>query len=92
MILAEGTTGGVGSEGVVWTANGSLASFLEPTAGAGPLSFAQIQLTGGMERIGGQTISPAFYVAEVPEPSTYAMLLAGLALLGLMARYRSSRR
>ena len=73
---------------VVWAANGSLASFLEPTPGAGPLSFAQIQLTGGMERIGGQNIESGFYVAQVPEPSTYAMLLAGLALLGFMARYR----
>ena len=27
-------------------------------------------------------------VAEVTEPSTYAMLLAGLGLLGFVARYR----
>ena len=40
---------------------------------------------------GGQRILRTGKV-RVPEPSTYAMLLAGLALLGLMARYRSSSR
>lgn len=32
--------------------------------------------------------SPAFYISAVPEPETYVMLLAGLGLLGFMARRR----
>ncbi|MRW89131.1 PEPxxWA-CTERM sorting domain-containing protein [Duganella sp. FT80W] len=30
------------------------------------------------------------YVSAVPEPETYAMLLAGLGLVGMMARRRKS--
>lgn len=36
-----------------------------------------------------QTILPT--VAAVPEPETYAMLLAGLGLIGVMERWRKAR-
>jgi hypothetical protein len=31
------------------------------------------------------------YIAAVPEPETYAMMLAGLGLMGLVARRRKNR-
>ena len=74
---------------ITWTATGAPGSFLESTAGAGPNALALIQLTGGMERISGQNIESGFYVAAVPEPSTYAMLLAGLGVVGVMVRRRN---
>ena len=77
-----------GSAPIIWTANSAPTTFLEATSGAGPDAFALIQLTGGMEVINGQNIESGFYVAAVPEPSTYAMLLAGLGLVGFMYRRR----
>lgn len=36
----------------------------------------------------GPNDNSAWYVSSVPEPETYAMLLAGLGLVGFMARRR----
>jgi len=47
-----------------------------------------IRLTGGSEVTGGQKITSGFYIAAVPEPSTYAMLLAGLGIVRFMCRRR----
>lgn len=74
-----------------WTANRSIGAFLDPTGGSGPDAFALIQLTGGTETIGGQNISSGFYIAAVPEPETYAILLAGLGLVGYLVRRRRTR-
>jgi hypothetical protein len=71
-----------------WTANRPLNAFLDPTTGSGPGAFALIQLTGGTETIGGQNISSGFYIAAVPEPETYAILLVGLGLMGCMMMRR----
>jgi hypothetical protein len=71
-----------------WTANRPVSAFLDPTGGSGPDAFAVIQLTGGTETIGGQNISSGFYIAAVPEPETYAILLAGLGLVGCLVRRR----
>lgn len=43
--------------------------------------------TGGTSRIDNVTVA----MAPVPEPASYALLLGGLAAIGLLARRRSSR-
>ena len=67
---------------LTWTATTAPETFVESTSGAGPDSFALIQLTGGMEVINGQNIESGFYVAAVPEPETYALMLVGLGFVG----------
>lgn len=78
---------------LTWIGDSSPATYLEFTSGAGPDAFAMIQLTGGMESINGVNIESGFYVATgegglppIPEPETYAMLLAGLGIVGFMVR------
>jgi hypothetical protein len=78
-----------GNTPLIWTASGSPELFLESTSGAGPSSFALIQLTGGTEVIDGQNITSGFYVAAIPEPSTYALMLAGLGFVAFMVRRRN---
>jgi hypothetical protein len=51
---------------------------------ASPFSVLEIAAAG--ERIGGVAIAD---VTAVPEPETYALLLAGLGVLGIVARRRS---
>jgi hypothetical protein len=64
--------------------------------GASALSLHDWRLTGSVMATGGNneatrlSISP-FAVAAVPEPGTWAMLLAGLAAVGFMARRRGAR-
>jgi hypothetical protein len=51
-----------------------------------------IPLPGASTMFNGETfVRAAFIVVEVPEPGTYAMLLAGLAMLGWVARRRMQR-
>ena len=77
-----------GNTPLTWTATSAPGTFLESTAGAGPNAFAMIQLTGGAVTINGQNVTSGFYVAAVPEPSSYALMLAGLAIVGVLARKR----
>jgi hypothetical protein len=82
---------------VVWDVAAPVSTFLEHTPGSGihPDAFALIQLTGGMQTINGINIESGHYVATgfggvppVPEPSTYALMLAGLGIVGLAFRRR----
>jgi hypothetical protein len=63
-----------------WTADRPVSAFLDPTNGSGPAAFALIQLTGGTQTFGSDNVQSGFYIAAVPEPETYAILLAGLGL------------
>jgi hypothetical protein len=77
-----------GNSPLMWTATAAPSTFLEATPGAGPDAFALIQLTGGSEVINGQNITSGFYIAAVPEPSTYALMLAGLGVVAFGLRKR----
>jgi hypothetical protein len=65
--------------------------FGQETFSSDTLSGAYVNLTGA-EKIGnvqfGTQVDGISYVAAVPEPGTYAMLLAGLGLMGAIARRR----
>jgi len=59
-------------------------------------SFTQFSITGGnhLANVGQDTEGEidALYAAAVPEPETYAMLAAGLGLLGFVGRRRRNKR
>ncbi|MPZ47155.1 MAG: PEP-CTERM sorting domain-containing protein [Betaproteobacteria bacterium] len=80
-----------GNTPLMWTATTAPETFLEPTSGSGPDAFALIQLTGGTEVINGQNIESGLYIAAVPEPSTYALILSGLGMVAYGIRRRSSK-
>lgn len=51
-----------------------------------------ILLPGSSTMFNGESfVRASFFVAQVPEPGTYAMLLAGLGILGWVARRRTKR-
>jgi hypothetical protein len=61
----------------------------------GGFSFSTLGLADGLmasisENVAQNGLSVTLALAPVPEPETYAMLLAGLGLLGFMARRRKT--
>ncbi|CAM8664004.1 PEP-CTERM protein-sorting domain [Comamonadaceae bacterium] len=79
----------ISMDGTPWTlvSNGSVTNFAELVnyVGAAPLSMTIVgskSATGSSFYSGGVTVTP------VPEPETYAMLLAGLGVMGAIARRR----
>ena len=44
--------------------------------------------TGGVTITSGAAVTGDAAIATIPEPETYAMMLAGLALIGFLARRR----
>ena len=78
--LADGQDRLTANEQVSWR-----ATFGEPVTFVGDQFALHVQgLTSGQGESG-------WYVAQIPEPSTYVMLLAGLGLLGFMMRRRLPR-
>ncbi|MCV2360004.1 PEP-CTERM sorting domain-containing protein [Paucibacter sp. TC2R-5] len=81
-----------------WAAyNFSSGTFFGFASGAGTpgvsesmVSFREVRPVIGVDPT-SQVQSGAFTITAVPEPQTYAMLLAGLGLMGLVARRRSSK-
>ena len=73
----------VSGERVVWT-----TSFAQPTGFIAPQFALHVQSIGSNGSSGWYipTITPV--ITPVPEPETYAILLAGLGLLGFAARRR----
>jgi hypothetical protein len=68
--------------------NGKIAFNLTSAASTAGL-FLYIGEVGDNGEVAASSVVVRETPAEVPEPSTYAMLIAGLGMLGLMARRRS---
>lgn len=92
---ADLSTWGPAATGVGVQENfGGIGSYLEqfglaPDAQSGTVSVTFANLTGAL--MGGEfsvSVYAGTSVAAVPEPGSYAMFLAGLGLMGLMARQR----
>ena len=89
-VLLDGLTTGVNAVApsyfYTFTVAGSDNSYVLSYTGTGTSSFSWLTTpsTGG----GGLTVGPT--VSAVPEPETYAMLLAGMGVVGAMARRRKS--
>jgi len=85
----NGAAGGPRTNGVSGIAGTAAA------LGADDASLWQLSAVRDFEHsfasLGGETGSPGFtqYAAAVPEPEAWTMLLAGLGLIGFMARRRS---
>ena len=82
------TVGGVSLNGIILdvTNIGSLSlASLESTTLSGPLTLVVNGTSAG-----NGTYSLNFNIAAVPEPETYALMLAGLSLVGFAARRKQS--
>jgi hypothetical protein len=73
------------------TANGTYTTLLDSSLTAGPLTSSGVQayFTAGDNSF---HIAAIDNVAAIPEPSEYALMLAGLGMLGFMARRRLNNR
>jgi hypothetical protein len=77
--------------GVHWGggAGGGDTAFYRITVGAGFAGFDIAQTNPNLQR-GGISNVALYSTTPVPEPETYALLLAGLGIVGFMARRRKS--
>jgi hypothetical protein len=89
--IASLVTSGVGANGT-----GSQSTYSDlyanhlPSSDSGILTTSFINLTGGNLDGGIDADASVSGSAPVPEPETYAMMMAGLALVGGMARRRKA--
>lgn len=79
------------SGGWGFSINNFVETFLDdgsttPTASAGVYSFANMNINTNISGAGTLSIATPSMIAAVPEPEAYAMMLAGLGLLGFTAR------
>ena len=75
----------------IWSGAGNSNDSLQLSHDAAITGPAYIQITGVTDGGNGGIYSGAI-AAAIPEPETYAMLLAGLGLMGAVVRRRSNRK
>ena len=75
----------------IWNQGSNSNDTLQLSYGSAITGPAYIQVTGITDGGNGGIYSGAI-AAAVPEPETYAMLLAGLGLMGAVVRRRSNRK
>ena len=75
----------------IWNQGSNSNDSLQLSYGSAITGPAYIQVTGVTDGGNGGIYSGAI-AAAVPEPETYAMLLAGLGLMGAVVRRRSNRK
>ena len=74
----------------IWSQTGNSNNSLQLSYDSAITGPAYIQITGVTDGGNGGIYSGA--IAAIPEPETYAMLLAGLGLMGAVVRRRSNRK
>lgn len=83
-----GSIGAVGSYPLSWTS----FSFELPDVASGRIAFRQGGTYESANYIGLDTVNVSAVVTPVPEPSTYAMMVAGLAGIAFLRRKRQQGR
>jgi hypothetical protein len=94
MSNADGIVGNADDQmlgSAIWNQGSNSNNALQLSHGSAIDGPAYIQITGVTDGGNGGIYSGAI-AAAVPEPETYAMLLAGLGLMGAVVRRRSNRK
>ena len=88
--LSQGTFTGVGfgHSGNVWRTE----TITLEGSGVGLLSFKAVGISDGLGGLLDAVSLTDVDVAAVPEPETYALLLAGLGLMGFMSRRKAAKK
>ncbi len=74
------------------TLSSNTLSFTAASTGLATLSFASAAKAGTpLDKFSGAVIDNVSVMAAVPEPETYAMLLAGLGLMGFLRRRKAAK-
>ena len=74
------------------TLSSNTLSFTAASTGLATLSFASAAKAGTpLDKFSGAVIDNVSVMSAVPEPETYAMLLAGLGLMGFLRRRKAAK-
>lgn len=76
---------------VVGLKQATFYSFYLMNGGTTGISSIDFNTLGVTNAGGGTGLSHAVFIGTVPEPETYALMLAGLGLVGFMARRRKAK-
>lgn len=81
----------VGGAFIVGLKQSTFYSFYLMNGGTTGISTINFNTLGVTDKGNGAGLSHAVFIGTVPEPETYALMLAGLGLVGFMARRRKAK-